>query len=78
MPGYPVPGGVKVPAAWLIEQCGWKGRRFGPHGVHEHQALVLVNHGGAQGANIRDLAHEIIASVREKFGVELHPEVNIM
>ncbi|QIL74833.1 UDP-N-acetylmuramate dehydrogenase [Hymenobacter sp. HDW8] len=78
LPGYPVPGGVKVPAAWLIEQCGWKGRRFGPHGVHENQALVLVNHGGAQGANIRDLAHEIIASVREKFGVELHPEVNIM
>jgi UDP-N-acetylmuramate dehydrogenase len=78
LPGYPVPGGVKVPAAWLIEQCGWKGRRFGPHGVHEYQALVLVNHGGAQGANIRDLAHEIIASVREKFGVELHPEVNIM
>ncbi|SHJ26761.1 UDP-N-acetylmuramate dehydrogenase [Hymenobacter daecheongensis DSM 21074] len=78
LPGYPVPGGVKVPAAWLIEQCGWKGRRFGAHGVHDQQALVLVNHGGAQGAAIRDLAHEIIASVREKFGVELHPEVNIL
>jgi len=77
LPGYPVPGGVKVPAAWLIEQCGWKGRRFGAHGVHDQQALVLVNHGGAQGADIRDLAQEIIASVREKFGVELHPEVNI-
>ncbi|MCC2546385.1 UDP-N-acetylmuramate dehydrogenase [Hymenobacter sp. BT175] len=78
LPGYPVPGGVKVPAAWLIEQCGWKGRRLGYHGVHDQQALVLVNHGGAQGGDIRDLAHQIIASVREKFGVELHPEVNIM
>ncbi|TGE28311.1 UDP-N-acetylmuramate dehydrogenase [Hymenobacter metallicola] len=78
LPGYPVPGGVKVPAAWLIEQCGWKGRRFGAHGVHDRQALVLVNHGGAQGGAIRDLAQEIIASVREKFGVELHPEVNIL
>ncbi|TGE16454.1 UDP-N-acetylmuramate dehydrogenase [Hymenobacter elongatus] len=78
LPGYLVPGGVKVPAGWLIEQCGWKGRRFGAHGVHDRQALVLVNHGGAQGAAIRDLAHEIIASVREKFGIELHPEVNIL
>ena len=78
LPGYPVPGGVKVPAAWLIEQCGWKGQRRGPHGVHDRQALVLVNHGGAQGADIQALAQEIIASVRAKFGVELHPEVNIM
>jgi UDP-N-acetylmuramate dehydrogenase len=78
VPGYPVPGGVKVPAAWLIEQSGWKGHRRGPHGVHDRQALVLVNHGGAQGQDIRDLAYEIIASVREKFGIELHPEVNIM
>ncbi|WBA43388.1 UDP-N-acetylmuramate dehydrogenase [Hymenobacter canadensis] len=78
LPGYPVPGGVKVPAGWLIEQCGWKGLRRGPHGVHDRQALVLVNHGGAQGQDIRDLAYEIIASVREKFGIELHPEVNIM
>ncbi|QDA61678.1 UDP-N-acetylmuramate dehydrogenase [Hymenobacter jejuensis] len=78
LPGYPVPGGVKVPAAWLIEQCGWKGQRRGPHGVHDKQALVLVNHGGAQGSDIQSLAQEIIASVREKFGIELHPEVNIM
>ncbi|MBX0289234.1 UDP-N-acetylmuramate dehydrogenase [Hymenobacter sp. HSC-4F20] len=77
LPGYPVPGGVKVPAAWLIEQCGWKGQRRGAHGVHDKQALVLVNHGGAQGQDIRELAHDIIASVREKFGIELHPEVNI-
>ncbi|GGG55011.1 UDP-N-acetylmuramate dehydrogenase [Hymenobacter glacieicola] len=78
LPGYPVPGGVKVPAAWLIEQCGWKGQRRGAHGVHDKQALVLVNHGGAQGQDIRELAHDIIASVREKFGIELHPEVNIL
>ena len=78
LPGYPVPGGVKVPAAWLIERCGWKGHRRGPHGVHDRQALVLVNHGGAQGADIQALAQEIIVSVREKFGVELHPEVNIL
>ncbi|RPD48018.1 UDP-N-acetylmuramate dehydrogenase [Hymenobacter sediminis] len=77
LPGYPVPGGVKVPAAWLIEQCGWKGQRRGAHGVHDKQALVLVNHGGAQGQDIRELAHDIIGSVREKFGIELHPEVNI-
>ncbi|MCA8829909.1 UDP-N-acetylmuramate dehydrogenase [Hymenobacter pini] len=78
IPGYPVPGGVKVPAGWLIEQCGWKGLRRGPHGVHDKQALVLVNHGGAQGHDIRELAYDIIASVREKFGIELHPEVNIL
>ncbi|AHJ97393.1 UDP-N-acetylmuramate dehydrogenase [Hymenobacter swuensis] len=78
LPGYPVPGGVKVPAGWLIEQCGWKGLRRGAHGVHDKQALVLVNHGGAQGHDIQELAHDIISSVREKFGIELHPEVNIL
>lgn len=80
LPGYPVPGGVKVPAGWLIEQCGWKGHRAGEgrYGVHDRQALVLVNHGGATGAEVRALAEDIIASVREKFGIELHPEVNII
>ena len=82
LPGYPVPGGVKVPAAWLIERAGWKGLRRGPgegtHGVHDRQALVLVHHGGASGNDLRQLAEEIIASVRQQFGVELHPEVNIL
>ncbi|WP_369811128.1 UDP-N-acetylmuramate dehydrogenase [Hymenobacter mellowenesis] len=82
LPGYPVPGGVKVPAGWLIERAGWKGLRRGPgegtHGVHARQALVLVNHGGATGGEVRQLAEEIIASVRAQFGIELHPEVNIL
>ncbi|MBF9140990.1 UDP-N-acetylmuramate dehydrogenase [Hymenobacter properus] len=82
LPGYPVPGGVKVPAGWLIERAGWKGMRRGPgagtHGVHARQALVLVNHGGATGGEVRQLAEEIIASVRQQFGIELHPEVNIL
>ncbi len=82
LPGYPVPGGVKVPAGWLIERAGWKGLRRGPgagtHGVHDRQALVLVHHGGATGQELRQLAEEIIASVRLQFGIELHPEVNIL
>ena len=82
LPGYPVPGGVKVPAAWLIERAGWKGLRRGPgagtHGVHDRQALVLVHHGGATGGELRQLAEEIIASVRRQFAIELHPEVNML
>jgi UDP-N-acetylmuramate dehydrogenase len=82
LPGYPVPGGVKVPAGWLIERAGWKGQRRGPgagtHGVHDRQALVLVHLGGARGGELLALARDIIASVREQFGVELHPEVNIL
>ena len=82
LPGYPLPGGVKVPAGWLIEQAGFKGLRrgagAGTHGVHAQQALVLVNHGGATGQELRALAEEIIRAVREQFGIELHPEVNIL
>lgn len=69
---------VKIPAAWLIEQCGWKGRRFGDVGVHVHQPLVLVNYGKASGEEILQLARNIRDSVAEKFNIHLQPEVNII
>lgn len=78
IPGYPNEEGIKVPAAWLIEQCGWKGKRFGEVGVHEKQPLVLVNYGNGDGAAIRDLSIKIQVSVFEKFGINLHPEVNFL
>jgi UDP-N-acetylmuramate dehydrogenase len=68
----------KIPAGWLIEQCGFKGKRFGDAGVHKHQALVLVNHGKATGAEILNLAQRIIKSVGDKFFITIHPEVNII
>ncbi|MFC5269888.1 UDP-N-acetylmuramate dehydrogenase [Adhaeribacter terreus] len=78
MPGYVVSETkIKVPAGWLIEQLGWKGKQIENYGVHKNQALVLVNYGGAEGNKIKQLAHDIIASVKEKFGIELSPEVNI-
>lgn len=79
IPGYEQPDGlVKVPAGWLIEQCGWKGKTVGNAGVHANQALVLVNHGNAHGEEIRKLAEAVQASVQEKFGITLSPEVNFV
>jgi len=78
MPAYPQSNGTyKLAAAWLIDQCGWKGHRRGDAGVHANQALVLVNYGAATGAEILQLATDIQASVLEKFGVELEREVNV-
>ncbi len=69
---------VKLPAAWLIEQCGWKGKTLGSIGVHKHQALVLVNYGDGEGQKIWQLARDIQSSVREKFDIVLQPEVNVL
>jgi UDP-N-acetylmuramate dehydrogenase len=80
LPSYNVadPDRVKIPAGWLIEQAGWKGKRVGNTGSHAQQALVLVNYGGATGAEVHALALSIIEDVRAKFGVSLSPEVNIL
>lgn len=79
MPHYVVDEArVKIPAGWMIEQCGWKGRSLGKAGVHDRQALVLVNRGGATGHDVVNLYEHIIADVRDKFGIEIHPEVNVI
>lgn len=79
IPGYhSVNQEVKVPAGWLIEQCGWKGKRVNDIGVHVHQALVIVNYGNGNGEEIFQLAMQIISSVKEKFNIILIPEVNII
>ncbi|WP_294592784.1 UDP-N-acetylmuramate dehydrogenase [uncultured Bacteroides sp.] len=79
MPSYDVDAGrVKIPAGWMIDQCGWKGKALGPAAVHDKQALVLVNLGGAAGKDVIALSDAVRASVREKFGIEIHPEVNFI
>lgn len=69
---------VKIPAGWLIEQCGWKGESLGPVGVHHLQALVLINRGGATGTDVVRLSDAICNSVREKFEIVISPEVNFI
>ena len=79
MPHYPAPEGrVKLAAGWLIDRAGMKGHREGAVGVHERQALVLVNYGGATGGEVIAFAHKVQAKVREKFGIGIDTEVNIL
>lgn len=79
MPHYEVDAErVKIPAGWMIDRCGWKGKALGPAAVHDKQALVLVNLGGATGKDVVALSDAVRASVKEKFGVEIHPEVNFI
>lgn len=79
IPNYPQPeGDIKIPAGWLIDQCGWKGKRLGRVGTYEKQALVLVNHGGAAAQELVKLISTLQDEVRRKFGVDIYPEVNLV
>jgi len=78
MPQYPTAGGIKLAAGWLIDQAGWKGHDRGTHGVHDRQALVLVNKGGATGAELLKLAEDVQQDVLKRFGVHLEREVNVL
>ena len=81
MPHYAIPGNdtrLKLAAGWLIDRSGLKGYRDGSVGVHDRQALVLVNHGGATGGDVMRLAHYVCGKVKESFGVDISPEVNVL
>lgn len=71
-------GKIKIPVGWLIEKCDWKNKKVGNVGVYDKQALILVNYGGANGEEVKNLSNQIIASVFEKFGLKLETEVNIV
>lgn len=78
MPHYTIDADhEKIPAGWMIDQCGWKGKSLGKAGVHDKQALVLVNRGGAKGEDIVRLCQTIQKDVFQMFGIEIHPEVNV-
>ena len=79
MPHYPVDEAhEKIPAGWMIDQCGWKGKKMGRAGVHDKQALVLVNRGGATGEEVVALCRQIQADVKAEFGIDIYPEVNVI
>jgi UDP-N-acetylmuramate dehydrogenase len=78
IPNYPSQNGIKLAAGWLVEQCGWKGKKVGSCGSHRDQALVLVNYGGSSGLEIFNLSELIMQSVKEKFGIQLDREVNVV
>ncbi len=78
IPYYVTDKGYKIPAGWMIEQCGWKGKVLGKAGVHSKQSLVIVNKGGAKGSDIIALCNAIRADVKERFDIDIHPEVNIV
>ena len=76
IPHFETADGIKIPAAWLIEQCGWKGKRQGGAQVYEKQPLVIVNTGNATAQDIITLAADITESIAQRFQITLHPEVN--
>lgn len=78
VPNYSAPNGIKLAAGWLVEQCGWKGKRVGNCGSHAKQALVIVNYGGSTGSEIFDLSEQIMKSVKSEFGIQLEREVNVV
>ncbi len=77
LPGFPQGDGVKVPAAWLLERAGWKGRRQGGVGMHEHQALVLVHYGGASGTEVLAFIEAMRRDIVARFGVTLDVEPRV-